>query len=101
MSLYMVTSIGLTGDNLALLSAVASLVDQYPIPFFIGADWNTEAHELQDGDWCEEVDAIIVNAGMPTCDDHEFDYFVMSRSLAHFVQTPLAYAGTPAGTHDQ
>eukprot|EP00959_Pyramimonas_sp_CCMP1952_P444640 9310003-Pyramimonas_sp.AAC.1 len=97
----MVTSIGLTGADLTPLSVVARIVGQYPVPFIAGADWNIEVRELQDSDWCKEVGAIIVHAGIPTCGDHEFDYFVMSRSPAHFVKTPLAHAGTPAGRHDQ
>eukprot|EP00959_Pyramimonas_sp_CCMP1952_P056888 1187639-Pyramimonas_sp.AAC.1 len=58
-SLYVITSIGLMGGNVALPSDVATVVGQFAVLLTIAADWGADAGGLAASDWCREVAGII------------------------------------------
>ena len=75
-SLYPVTSIGLVGENLGLLAAVAEVL--VPDPFVMGADWNAAPEDLATLSWVDELAGIIAQPGAPTCRGSECDLFACS-----------------------
>ncbi|CAK0830548.1 unnamed protein product, partial [Prorocentrum cordatum] len=83
LSVYLITSIGLTGDNITLLAEVAALVGQHHAPFLSAGDWNVDADDLASSGWLDEIDGLLISSGVPTCGGNDdYDYFVVSRSVS-------------------
>ena len=99
LSLYLVTSIGLAGENMDILEYVSGLVGQFSEPFLIGADWNVEPEVLLASRWVDQIGGVLLASDSPTCGTSEYDYFVASSFLSHRAEEPAACFDTPVGTH--
>jgi hypothetical protein len=50
-----------------------------------GGDWNGSPEELAASGWLNLVGGVVAAPALPTCHESSYDYFVVSRSLAHAV----------------
>ena len=48
-------------------------------------DWNLEPAVLIASGWVDLVDGVVITPQLPTCHAHVYDYFVISKNLAHAV----------------
>ena len=96
-SVYMVHSVKLTGENLELLSELQQFILCLQEPFVIGADWNMEASTLEESWWPRAVVGVVVAPQDPTCGNCIYDFFVISAALAGL--SPKASAVLQATTY--
>ena len=84
-SVWMKDSEGASATNLAILGAITEAISALRGPWVLGGDWNMSPEELVATGWPLVVDGVVVAPGLPTCHDKVYDYFVVSRGLAHAV----------------
>ena len=70
---------------MALLEEAAAIVCVLRGPWVIAGDWNIEPATLLASGWVDLVDGAIIAPQLPTCHGHIYDYFVISKTLAHAV----------------
>ena len=98
-SLYLEDKIGLCGGNVAILEELHRWCAHLEVPFIVGGDWNVGADEIQESGWPELVGAVVVAPGTSTCNDQEYDFFVISSELEGMVQWVETRIDTPHGPH--
>ena len=81
--LYLVTGIGLAGQNLEILDELAIFLNAVGKPFVVLADWNFNPGDLKESGWLAAVGGTVVSSGRPTCTQNgsasELDFAVFSR----------------------
>ena len=80
-SLYLWHSEGASCRNIDLLQVVAGVVARLRGPWIIAADWNMCPSVLRGTGFLELVRGCIQATGQATCNDNEYDYFVIDRRL--------------------
>ena len=84
-SIWLVHSQGLSETNLAILAEAAALLGAIAGPWVIGGDWNISPQLLESCGWLDVIHGKIVATPLPTCNGSTYDFFVVSRSIAHAV----------------
>ena len=84
-SIYLRDSEGLSPENLALLEEAAAIVSALRGPWVIAGDWNVEPGALLASGWVDLINGVVVAPQLPTCHNHTYDYFVVSKNIAHAV----------------
>ncbi|CAK0877959.1 unnamed protein product, partial [Prorocentrum cordatum] len=88
-SVYLVTSIGISGGNIEVLWALAQRVaawDSRGLDWILGGDWNSDIDALNVRNWVETMAAVHYVPDQHTCITDEgkstIDYFVVCANLA-------------------
>eukprot|EP00973_Karenia_brevis_P061213 8511242-Karenia_brevis.AAC.1 len=81
LTLYLWHSEGPSCRNLDLLQAAAGVIRQLRGPWVIAADWNMCPNTLRGTGFLELVHGCIQASGQATCNDQEYDFFVIDRRL--------------------
>ncbi|CAK0802338.1 unnamed protein product [Prorocentrum cordatum] len=88
-SVYLVTSIGISGENIEVLWALAQRVAAWnsrDLDWILGGDWNADIDALNVRNWVETMAAIHYVPDQHTCITDEgkstIDYFVVCAKLA-------------------
>ena len=84
-SVYLKDTEGLSEYNLRVLQEVGALVRTLGGPWIIAADWNIQPDALRAASWLKVAQGSVVTTTLPTCNDHTYDYFVVSNCLLHTV----------------
>ncbi|CAK0811156.1 unnamed protein product, partial [Prorocentrum cordatum] len=85
-SLYQDMSIGVDGETMDLLEHAGSLIGQLGERVLIGADWSVKLEVLLAPSWVDQAGAMLLYSDMAICAPSEYDYFVVSWTLAHRVE---------------
>ena len=89
---YMVSGIGLTGENLIILGQLQMLTKMTGLPTIIAGDWQAEPHELAGTGWPQQVDMEIIAPEVhATCASGKgrlLDYFVVTKGLLGAAHKP-------------
>jgi hypothetical protein len=64
---YLVSGIGLVGDNLDLLNEIAATLHALGKPYIVIGDWNASPAELRDCNWLSAIAGNILATKDPTC----------------------------------
>ncbi|CAK0878255.1 unnamed protein product, partial [Prorocentrum cordatum] len=88
-SVYLVTSIGISGENIEVLWALAQRVAAWNsrgLDWILGGDWNSDIDALNVRNWVETMAAVHYVPDQHTCITDEgkstIDYFVVCANLA-------------------
>lgn len=85
-SIYLVDGVGIThASNLDLLQAIAGILLDLTGPWIVAGDWHCTPADLAQTGWPELVGGVIVAPDAPTCNGKTYDFFVVSKSIAHAV----------------
>ena len=84
-SVYLRTSEGLTAANMAILEELAVALKVVKGPWVVGGDWNISPEVLAASRWPEMVGGKIFAGSHPTCNNSNYDFFVVDRAVAHAV----------------
>ncbi|CAK0911787.1 unnamed protein product [Prorocentrum cordatum] len=96
-SVYLTTSIGLSGENLDHLEGIMAFVGGLQGPWLLIGDWNMLPTDLEA--WAKHAKGRLLSAQVPTCAGREIDFGIVSNALAPFVSKVEAVMGSTAKTH--
>ncbi|CAK0809487.1 unnamed protein product, partial [Prorocentrum cordatum] len=82
-SAYFITKTGRAKENIGLLAALHEFVGQLESPWVVMGDWNMEPADVRE--WARSAGGALVGPEGPTCGPKVFDFAVVSRVLAGFV----------------
>ena len=72
----------MSDTNAAILTEVAAAVAAVRGPWIVGGDWNLTPGALAKSGWPDIVHGSIQAPLSPTCNEHTYDYFVVSNDLS-------------------
>ncbi|CAK0861050.1 unnamed protein product, partial [Prorocentrum cordatum] len=84
-SIWLFHSRGVSESNLHILAEAAALLGTLSGPWVIAGDWNITPDMLTATGWLDVVKGRIILPAFPTCNGSTYDFFVVSRSIAHAV----------------
>ena len=85
MSVYLIDSVGMNPSNILICEQAALVLRALCGPWICSGDWNLEPDVLAASGFPKLVDGVVFAASLPTCGEKKFDYYVVSRSIAHAV----------------
>ena len=85
MSIYLIDSVGMNPSNILICEQAALTLRSLSGPYICSGDWNVEPDVLAASGFLKLIDGVVFAASLPTCGEKTFDYFVVSRSIAHAV----------------
>ena len=92
-SAYLVTGVGLNGENRNILHAIADSARGHGLAWLVGADWNMQPNELAGAAVVSKLRAKIIAPEDDTCIApacvRTIDYFLISDSLADAMKAPV------------
>ena len=83
--MYLADTEGLTDYNMRVLQEAAALARTLDGPWIMAGDWNVEPSTTQDANWLQVVGGTVFTTCLTTCNDHTYDFFVVSHGIAHAV----------------
>ena len=85
MSIYLIDSVGMNPSNILICEQAALVLRALCGPWICSGDWNLEPDVLAASGFLKLVDGVVFAASLPTCGEKKFDYYVVSKSIAHAV----------------
>ena len=92
-------SVGANDFNLKILREAAAFANSLEVPWIMAGDWNVEPSVLAGTNWLSLVQGRLVAPKIHTCNSKVYDYFVVSRDLAHAVKAVQVASDTGFGPH--
>ena len=98
-SVYMVTGIGLTGENLDIMGNLLEFVGALGHMWFIAGDFNMDPAELKEQGFIAKLGGVVAAPPWPTCGKALLDYVILAPTLANFVDKVEVLHTAPVGPH--
>ena len=80
-AVYLKDTDGLSEYKLRVLQGAAALARTLGGPWLVAGDWNVPPHVLQNAAWLKVAKGTIYATQLTTCNDHTYNYFVVSHCL--------------------
>ena len=101
-SIYLKVELGITGENLDLLTQVARVVSKAQIPTVVGGDWNAAPRALMESEFVSKIGGQVFVPKGGTCtagkEATTLDYYVVTQ-MSNAVESVHAVKGSCNKTH--
>ena len=100
--LYMTAGDGFGGANSRKLEKVAGWVMTHRLPWIVIADWNLQASEVRQSEWCKRLEGTVIEPGVATCSQGQartLDFAVCCSAMRRNVTSLVADFQVPWRPH--